>query len=143
MHNEEILAIASFAVTIASLIAISVVFLLYSFVPEIRANLFFRLGFHISLSDFIFGLAALYLKNPQDLNHYLCQAFGGIREFGWLASIFWTTILTRNIYHFIKNDCSEEELSLKRAYYAFIGYFPPLLATLVPGFVFKGLYGAS
>ena len=129
MDNLETLSIVSFAATVLSLVAVVIVFVLYTFVPQIRSNLFFRLGFHISLSDFIFGLSSAYLKAPEDPS-YLCQSLGGIREFAWLGSILWTTILTRNMYHFVRHSTSEEELSDKRTYYVILGYFPSLIVLL-------------
>ena len=103
-YNETV-ANAGFYATCASLIGSVAVLLIFTCVPETRKNFFFNIGFYISLSDLIFGISTIYVQDPNEIDTQVCQILGMGREFGMLASIVWTNIISWCVFKTLNKQC--------------------------------------
>jgi len=134
-------ALAGFISTCISLAGIVFVFLVYAAVPETRTNFFFTLGFYISISDLIFVSSTLYVQDPIKFEPETCAFLGMGREFGFLTSISWSTIIAWCVYRSVKHNITDEELFKKRWLYLFLGYVPALLVAGIPQIASSHIYG--
>jgi 7 transmembrane receptor (Secretin family). len=141
-YNETV-ANAGFYATCASLIGSVAVLLIFTCVPETRKNFFFNIGFYISLSDLIFGISTIYVQDPNEIDTQVCQILGMGREFGMLASIVWTNIISWCVFKTLNNSVSDEELFKDQWFYLGLGYVPALLLSILPLFVYPEIYGPN